>query len=169
MNGLTLRVGAVDRRIFHAVAHRRRWVTLALRAATHLGDPPVIALVAVLLLAGTVPGAGHGALALILSHLLSQLLKRAVSRSRPTLPVGVASLIEAPDRFSFPSAHASATLSVALPLFLGLPIAVGGPVLALALAVGLARCYLGVHYPGDVVVGWALGTASVILTGSLLS
>ena len=81
--------------------------------------------------------------------------------------MGIASLIEPPDRFSFPSGHASATLSVALPLFLGLPIAVGGLVLALALVVG--RCYLGVHYPGDVVVGWALSTASVILTGSLLS
>ena len=186
VNGLKLRIGRVDRRILHALAHRRhrwvtlalahrrhRWVTLALRTVSHLGDPPVIACVAGLLLLGAVPGTGalgrHVAFALIVSHLLSQLLKRVVSRPRPTLPIGLGSVIDPPDRFSFPSGHASATLSVALPLFLMLPPAAGAPFLLLALVVGISRCYLGVHYPGDVVVGWALGALAVVLTGLLLA
>ena len=28
--------------------------------------------------------------------------------------------------------------------------------LALAALTGVSRCYLGVHYPGDVLAGWAL-------------
>lgn len=174
MNGLKLRIDRLDRRILRGLAHRRRrWVTLALRTVSRLGDPPVIAGVAGLLLLGAVPDAGalgrHAAFALIVSHLLSQLFKRVVSRPRPTLPIGLGSVIDPPDRFSFPSGHASATLSVALPLFLALPTAAGGPILLLALIVGISRCYLGVHYPGDVLVGWALGALAVAFTGLLLA
>ena len=31
------------------------------------------------------------------------------------------------------------------------------PITGLALGVGFSRVYTGVHYPGDVVVGWFLG------------
>jgi undecaprenyl-diphosphatase len=38
------------------------------------------------------------------------------------------------------------------------------PLLALALAVGASRVFLGVHYPGDVVIGQAIA----ILTGAIV-
>ena len=38
------------------------------------------------------------------------------------------------------------------------------PLLALALAVGASRVFLGVHYPGDVVIGQAIA----IITGALV-
>jgi undecaprenyl-diphosphatase len=103
------------------------------------------------------------AFALAFSFLVSQVLKRSFSRTRPDLPVGINSLIQAPDRFSFPSGHATAAIAIALPLAVVLPFYVGVPVLALGLAIGLTRCYLGVHYPGDVVAGWSIAALSVLV------
>lgn len=75
------------------------------------------------------------------------------------LPIGHASLIHAPDRFSFPSGHTAASLSIALCLAPILHASLAAAVLLLAALVGLSRCYLGVHYPGDVFMGWLLGAA----------
>jgi len=64
---------------------------------------------------------------------------------------------------SFPSAHAANATLVWLCLALLLPrttrsrtIAIWGAVW-LALAIGLSRCILGVHWPSDVIGGWAFG------------
>jgi undecaprenyl-diphosphatase len=108
----------------------------------------------------------HAAVTLAASHGLVQFLKRIVSRARPRLPVGFGFLIVPPDRFSFPSGHATSSLAVALPFAFALGGVATLLVIALALTVGFSRCYLGVHYPGDVVMGWllALGTyAGLIL------
>jgi undecaprenyl-diphosphatase len=103
------------------------------------------------------------AFALAVSFLAVQVLKRAISRPRPTLPVGMQSSIEAPDRFSFPSGHAAASLSVALGLGLALPGFAAAGLAALGGLVGGTRCYLGVHYPGDVLVGWCLALVGVLI------
>lgn len=41
----------------------------------------------------------------------------------------------------------------------------GVAVLALDLSVGVSRCCLGVHYPGDVAMGWLLAVLSALLVG----
>jgi undecaprenyl-diphosphatase len=173
MSGWILRIGAYDRRLLHALAERRRrWITVFMRSVTHLGDAPSAIGIAGLLLLGIVPGLGSAgvwaALSLLISHGVSQILKRTISRPRPQLPVGLESLISPPDRFSFPSGHASASLSIALPVVLALPVAVGSPILLLALMVGVSRCYLGVHYPGDVLMGWGLALGAVVASGLIL-
>lgn len=127
---------------------------------THLGDAAVVIGVSALLLLAPTPdlrAAGvRAALALTISHVLVQVLKRSIARARPQLPVGVLSLIRAPDRFSFPSGHAAAALAVTAGIATVLPVVLGLPLVALGLLVGVTRCYLGVHYPGDVMAGWVL-------------
>jgi undecaprenyl-diphosphatase len=163
-----LRLGEYDERLLLAVVSRRRvGLDLVLRFLTHLGDAPV----AIALTGGMSIGAFPGledvgrvaAFTLAFSHLLVQLLKRSISRPRPSLPVGLGSLIRAPDRFSFPSGHAAAGLSVALPLALALSLPLGLLLLILGVGIGLTRCYLGVHYPGDVLAGWSLAVLAFLL------
>lgn len=158
---------AVDERLLRAVVvRRRRALDILMRGVTRLADPATAIPVAAALALGAIPSlteAGRvGFGALVLSHLLVQILKRSVTRPRPRLPVGIQSLIRTPECFSFPSGHAAAGLSIWLPVALALPGTVGVAVMGLSLLVGLSRCYLGVHYPGDVAAGWLLALLSMI-------
>lgn len=144
-----------------------------MRTVTHLGGAPVMITVAVGLVFLSGPllseAGAIAAFALAASHGAVQLLKRSVARPRPSLPAGIGSLIAAPDRFSFPSGHSAATLSLALPVAMTLDPIAGTTLVSLAAVVGLSRCYLGVHYPGDVLVGWALAILAVPVATAVLS
>jgi undecaprenyl-diphosphatase len=166
-----MRLRKFDERLFAAMIMRRHPILDRLmRALTRLGDAAVTIGISLIALTGVLPGGRltglHAAVTLAASHGLVQFLKRIVSRARPRLPVGFGFLIVPPDRFSFPSGHATSSLAVALPFAFALGGVATLLVIALALTVGFSRCYLGVHYPGDVVMGWllALGTyAGLIL------
>lgn len=101
---------------------------------------------------------------LVASHLVVQLIKRTVVRTRPAASGLRAALVAEPDRFSFPSGHATAAMSVALGYGVMFPL-LAVPLLALALLVGFSRVRLGVHFPGDVLAGQliALTTAASVL------
>ena len=162
-----IRIGAFEERLFHAVLlRRRRGLDLIMGGITRMGDPLFAILLGAALGFGLIPLPGSAgpvaALALVTSHVFVQILKRSVVRERPRLPVGIKSLIDAPDRFSFPSGHATAALAIAIPLGLAIPLAIGLPIIALGILVGASRCYLGLHYPGDVAVGWVLAIGSVL-------
>ena len=96
------------------------------------------------------------------SALLNMATKQFFQRDRPALWESIA-----PEHtFSFPSGHAmgSATLAMVV-LLLCWHTRFRWPVVVLAalfaLAVGASRIYLGVHYPSDILGGWAAGVAWV--------
>ena len=72
-------------------------------------------------------------------------------------------MIDAPDRFSFPSGHSAAAMAVAAMYALTFP-SLGIWLLPIAVLVGYSRVALGVHYPLDVVAGQAIA----LLTAGLL-
>jgi len=95
---------------------------------------------------------------------LGSLLKHVYARPRPTL---VPHLVDVTSS-SFPSGHATDSALVYLTLAALLArtvparavrIYIIGLAILLTLLIGCSRVYLGVHYPSDVVAGWALGAA----------
>jgi undecaprenyl-diphosphatase len=108
----------------------------------------------------------QAAWALAISHLIVQVIKRNVGRARPGERVPLKSHVELPDRFSFPSGHAAAVMSVAF-IHAANFHSLGLPMLALAALVGFSRVRLGVHYPGDVLVGQFIAIATGIAVRAL--
>jgi undecaprenyl-diphosphatase len=91
--------------------------------------------------------------------------KLSIRRPRPSLTdVPVARrLRRQPLTTSFPSGHSASAAAFAVGVAMEAPIT-GAAVGALAAAVAYSRVYVGVHYPGDVLAGVALGAGSALIT-----
>jgi membrane-associated phospholipid phosphatase len=99
---------------------------------------------------------------------IAQVVGGAVDRARPYDAMGgVHVLIARSADFSFPSDHATAAGAVAVGLLFAGRRRWGAIAVACAAVMAFARVYVGVHYPGDVIAGLALG-AAVALLGQLL-
>lgn len=93
--------------------------------------------------------------AVVAAFAVNTLVKQVARRKRPAL-AGLPQLVVTPTQLSFPSAHATTSFAAAAAYRGLLPTT---PLYAAASAMALSRVYLGVHYPSDIAVGAALGTA----------
>jgi undecaprenyl-diphosphatase len=149
------------------------WLEELMRDVTGLGGTGVLTFIT-LAVAGflALDGKRHAALFVIAAvgggMLLSTLLKLGFDRPRPDLVPHGALVYTA----SFPSGHATVGAVVYLTLGALLARVQAGRVLKLYLlalailltvAVGISRIYLGVHWPSDVLAGWAIGAAWALL------
>jgi len=144
-----------------------KWIEEMMRDFTALGSTGVLTLM-VLAVAGflAMSRKGYTALFVLVSVaggvLISQTMKWAYARPRPDLVPHGAEVFTA----SFPSGHSMMAAVVYLTLGALLARTQSGRrvktyVLAVAVLltvlVGVSRVYLGVHWPTDVLAGWALG------------
>jgi len=164
--------GGSDRAIYEALyAGHEPLLRAIAHAFTLLGDPTLLiaaSLLALLWLWRMRRGRlGLALLAVTLTgRALSEAQKYWIARARPNIEPHLVVVKTS----SFPSGHA--TSSMIFYLTLALVIAANGrwrfsataAAVAISLLVGISRVMLGVHWPSDVVGGWALGMLWVLLT-----
>lgn len=169
-------IAVADRPVLGFLAsHRQPWSTTAAEAISVIGSPLGVAVTALVvgalltwwrrswlpLLILVLGGAGIAVINTAVKHL--------VGRNRP--PRVTAVLGE--HGFSFPSGHTTGTTVVWLlsawmisRWVIGLRagrILVWSAALLVIVTVGATRIYLGVHFPSDVLAGWALGAAWAVI------
>lgn len=169
---------AIDLKCLELVSHTRTpYLTSIMRFFTSFGSIPVmttVLIIAVFTFARMYPGRGYP-LVLVLAAAgawgLEIAFKALFQRPRPDFEwlVDVAG-------YSFPSGHATVAAALYGTLgYLGWQAFKGNMarsawaigMVFLTIVVGASRVYLGVHYPSDVIAGFALGGIWAILCVSL--
>ena len=150
-----------------------RWLQETARDITALGGFTVLGLVTVLALAvllvyGRRRQALVFAVAAVGTQVAAEAIKSIVGRPRPSFVMHYDLIASS----SFPSGHSM--MAPAIYFTLAAIIAAGelrpaarillmGSSLALVVAIGVSRVFLGVHWPTDVLAGWTLGSAVALL------
>ena len=163
---------------YPAVPAGPRWVQECARDITALGGFTVLTLISLLTIAILVMKhrrlqATIFAITVLAGQALAEVVKTIVARPRPDIVTRFDIVYSS----SFPSGHS--TMAPVVYLTLAVILAAGEPrrdvrvlifacAVALTLSVGVSRVYLGVHWPTDVLAGWALGGAIALVAMTAL-
>ena len=169
---LLLGGGPVDAGLYDALyAGGHPTVVIMARILTALGEPTVLIGAGFLVAAWLwLKGRGRFAVSLLFVILigrgLSEVQKYWIARARHDLEPHLVVVKTS----SFPSGHATSSMIFYLTLALALTapgrwrLIAASTAILLALLIGTSRVMLGVHWPSDVVGGWAFGLLWVMLT-----
>jgi undecaprenyl-diphosphatase len=161
--GRTFAFDAAVRAYVHQ--HASPGLTAFMRAVSGIGEPAsLIVMSAVVVFALLAEhwerAAARFAITMVGAFVLDTSLKLAFHRARPVSFFGTL----LPNSYSFPSGHALfsisffGTLAALVTARIGNPaarIVIWATAAVMAFLIGLSRIYLGVHYPSDVIAGYA--------------
>ena len=136
---------------------RRPGLVHVMRLLCRFFDTDAAGLVSVssIVAGGTLAQFGQRAgLAMLFTGLVVAAIKNTVRRQRPATEFQA---LLPPDHFSFPSGHTAAAFAMAATTWVS-SCWLGIGLTASAFCVGIARVYLGVHYPLDALIGAVTGT-----------
>lgn len=157
--------------LLEAVNDLPTWLGWPLPVVMQLGTiwvalPLVAAMAWVTRRQGPRPALG-GLLAVALAYRLDNVLKDVIERPRPPAVLDGLDVRDHVGGFAFPSGHTTMAFALAAAVLPVTPVRWRPTVWGLAALAGVARLYVGVHWPMDLVGGAALGTllgtAAVVL------
>lgn len=173
---------ASDMRIVQDLGKHHHEVANFLALGIHQGLGGPFAVIVLLVVAALVyllkRSAADALLVIILTTVgwsLTTVMKIAVSRARPEPSLLSEVLVPDMNGFtSFPSGHTAFAVSLAIAVSLAawgtrwrhLTVTLAT---VFAVAVGVSRIYLGVHYPSDVIASFILSAAGVVLVAGLIA
>ncbi len=172
MNAWLREADRVDRALYGALAHARTpRLDLAMRRLSHAANYSRLSIASAALLTLAGPRGRRAARSGLLAAfgaaaLVNAVLKPLGRRARPDRAgarIPRARHVPMPASRSFPSGHTAAAAAFAAGAGRELP-AARLPLGVLAAAVGYSRVHTGVHYPGDVLAGAALGVGVAAVT-----
>jgi len=106
-------------------------------------------------------------IALIISTLIVQLLKKIFARERPYNKLeDIRNFNYDLKDYSFPSGHTTAAFAIVTIIIMNLP--AFRLLILVGIGIGLSRIYLGVHFPTDVVIGGIIGFYTAIFTHTIV-
>nr|WP_315021272.1 phosphatase PAP2 family protein [uncultured Aminipila sp.] len=158
------------------ISWRNELLNPILTGVTYLGNPNTIIFFCIVLLFFKKTRVEYGmplGIAVSCSATIQTTIKVIVHRPRPP----VENFLILQGGFSFPSGHScSGLVFYGLFAYLILHTAVdktvykiiGNLFIALVLVIGFSRIYVGVHYPTDVLGGWSLGLAILMVAISVI-
>lgn len=152
-----------ERTILRIISRRGDPLTRFMKVMSSMGDGYFWGLLAFLFYAAadvSLPWLYTGITAFSIELVCYKIIKQSTTRRRPfKMNPSIQNLVIPQDEYSFPSGHTAAATVAALLFSTALPLLF--PLfLTLAVLIGLSRIYLGVHYPTDVLMGFALGSIS---------
>lgn len=153
-------IPAIEIDAFRSFNDAPTWVARALWPVMQLGALWAPLVVALLLgtwrrdwtLAGCLAGAGA------VTWIVTRIAKEVIGRGRPGAYLDDVHLHDGWARgFGFPSGHSAMAATIATVCLAAVPRRYRAVLVVVAALIGIARIVHGVHWPGDVVGGWALG------------
>jgi membrane-associated phospholipid phosphatase len=148
--------------IVEAVNRLPRVIGAPLEVVMQLGTLGAALLVVGGVVGLTAPRVGPGITVLVaalLGHQIDDVLKEIVERPRPGAVLPDLVPREVAEGFAFPSGHTTIAFALATAVAALLPARWRAVPFGLATGVAVARMYVGVHWPTDLVGGAALGIA----------
>jgi membrane-associated phospholipid phosphatase len=170
-----MELGALDRAVYEAVATTpTAHLDVPFRRLSRAADGGALWLVIAAAVATTRRArgrrvAGEGLASLAITAVTVNLGAKAVFRRRRPDRAGhdrtPARRVPTPSSTSFPSGHSATSFAFAYTISRHLPL-LGVPIRLVAAAVAYSRVHIGVHYPGDVIIGSIMGAGTAAAVGS---
>ena len=162
-------INSIDHSILYFIQEslRTQALTPAITFITHLGDSGILWILLALALTVFRKTRRIGVacmISMVIGLVITNvIIKNWAARIRPyDFFNDLELIIEKQHDFSFPSGHSTNSFACAWVIFCMSKKRYGVPALVLAILIALARLYVGVHYPTDVLAGAAIGIISAV-------